>query len=234
MSSILRDDPPAPAVDSAPTSPSDLASVDRAAAWRRTRAARYQEAREIQAELEGSAGDGQRRSRLGVVDSPAAGPARRSDSRPDRADAPWIVVLPFKAHGSDSDLAAFADGLGEDITTGLSRFSHLFVISRSSAMQHAEQLARRAHGGARAGRALRARGGGAQGRERRAGERPVAGRRRPARTCGRRPTTATWPGRGSSRSRTTSPIGWWRRSRTPTASWCARWRSRFATGRSRS
>jgi eukaryotic-like serine/threonine-protein kinase len=57
---------------------------------------------------------------------------------------------------------------------------------------------------------------------------------RPAPTCGRRPTTATSQGRGSSRCRTTSPTGWWRPSPTPTASWCARWPSRSATGRSRS
>ena len=70
-----------------------------------------------------------------VVDSPKAASARPSDSGPDRADAPWIVVLPFKVQGPDPDLAAFGDGLGEDITTGLSRFPHLFVSSRNSAMQ---------------------------------------------------------------------------------------------------
>ena len=48
-------------------------------------------------------------------------------------------MLPFKTQGADPELAAFADGLGEDITAGLSRFSHLFVISRHSALQHAER-----------------------------------------------------------------------------------------------
>ena len=56
-----------------------------------------------------------------------------------REGVPWIAVLPLKAQGSDPELAAFADGLGEDITTGLSRFSHLFVISRHSALQSAER-----------------------------------------------------------------------------------------------
>ena len=55
--------------------------------------------------------------------------------RTDRGDVPWIAVLPVKAQGSDPELAAFADGLGEDITAGLSRFFHLFVISRHSALQ---------------------------------------------------------------------------------------------------
>ncbi len=56
-----------------------------------------------------------------------------------RGHVPWIAVLPLKAQGSDPELAAFADGLGEDITTGLSRFSHLFVISRHSVLQHAHR-----------------------------------------------------------------------------------------------
>ena len=45
-------------------------------------------------------------------------------------------MLPLKAQGSDHELAAFADGLGEDITTGLSGFPHLHVISRHSALQY--------------------------------------------------------------------------------------------------
>ena len=72
----------------------------------------------------------------------AARPASRQSSgtpETDRGDVPWIAVLPVKAQGSDPELAAFADGLGEDITAGLSRFSHLFVISRHSALQYTER-----------------------------------------------------------------------------------------------
>ena len=71
------------------------------------------------------------------MDSGSASPATgsRPDSSPGRAGAPWIVVLPFKTRGADPELAAFADGMGEDITAGLSRFSHLLVISRHSALQ---------------------------------------------------------------------------------------------------
>jgi TolB-like protein len=43
----------------------------------------------------------------------------------------WVAVLPFKCRGS-ADLAALAHGLCEDIITGLSRFSYLRVIARSS------------------------------------------------------------------------------------------------------
>jgi TolB-like protein len=41
-------------------------------------------------------------------------------------------VLPFKYTGANADLAALIDGLTEDIVTGLSRFSYLRVIARSS------------------------------------------------------------------------------------------------------
>ena len=44
----------------------------------------------------------------------------------------WVAVLPFKYTGTNADLAALAEGLSEDIVTGLSRFSYLKVIARSS------------------------------------------------------------------------------------------------------
>jgi serine/threonine protein kinase len=42
----------------------------------------------------------------------------------------WISVLPFKYTGTNADLAALADGLSEEILTGLSRFSYLRVVQR--------------------------------------------------------------------------------------------------------
>lgn len=50
----------------------------------------------------------------------------------------WIAVLPFKYTGDDADLNALAEGLSEDIVTGLSRFSYLRVISRSSTSRFAD------------------------------------------------------------------------------------------------
>ena len=44
----------------------------------------------------------------------------------------WVAVLPFKHRGSDQGVEALAEGLSEDIVTGLSRFSHLRVIARGS------------------------------------------------------------------------------------------------------
>ena len=40
-------------------------------------------------------------------------------------------MLPFKYSGNNADLTALAEGLTEEIVTGLSRFSYLKVISRS-------------------------------------------------------------------------------------------------------
>src|SRR5262249_30142845 len=42
-------------------------------------------------------------------------------------EAFWVAVLPFKSSGG-ADIESFADGLSEDITTGLSRFSYLSVV----------------------------------------------------------------------------------------------------------
>jgi TolB-like protein len=48
----------------------------------------------------------------------------------------WVAVLPFKGAVGDADLEALADGLTEDITTGLSRFPYLQVIAHNSAMAY--------------------------------------------------------------------------------------------------
>jgi hypothetical protein len=42
----------------------------------------------------------------------------------------WVAVLPFKYAGASSELKALADGLSEEVVTGLSRFSYLRVIAR--------------------------------------------------------------------------------------------------------
>ena len=44
-----------------------------------------------------------------------------------------IVVLPFANLSNDPDQQYFADGITEDLTTDLSRISHMFVIAHSSA-----------------------------------------------------------------------------------------------------
>jgi TolB-like protein/Tfp pilus assembly protein PilF len=55
------------------------------------------------------------------------------DSGAARADEGfWVAVLPFKVRDEDPAIAVLADGLSEEIVTGLSRFSYLRVMARSS------------------------------------------------------------------------------------------------------
>jgi adenylate cyclase len=61
----------------------------------------------------------------------AAGKAARAG-----ADGPSVVVLPFTNMSGEAEQEFFADGLTEDIITELSRFKHLFVISRNSAFKY--------------------------------------------------------------------------------------------------
>ena len=49
---------------------------------------------------------------------------------------PSIVVLPFQNISGDPEQEYFADGMVEDITTGLSRIKWLFVIARNSAFAY--------------------------------------------------------------------------------------------------
>lgn len=49
---------------------------------------------------------------------------------------PTIAVLPFINLSGDSDQEFFADGMTEDVITGLSQFRSLFVISRSSSLSY--------------------------------------------------------------------------------------------------
>ena len=56
----------------------------------------------------------------------------RSATVPLLSDKPSLAVLPFDAMGGDADLEAFADGLTEDIITGLSYLQSLWVIARNT------------------------------------------------------------------------------------------------------
>ncbi len=51
-------------------------------------------------------------------------------------DKPSIAILPFVNVGGDLEQEYFADGITEDITTGLSKFGLFFVISRNSAFAY--------------------------------------------------------------------------------------------------
>jgi len=51
-------------------------------------------------------------------------------ARPAPRKGFWVAVLPFKYTGGSAHLTALAEGLTEEIATGLSRFSYLRVIAR--------------------------------------------------------------------------------------------------------
>jgi TolB-like protein/cytochrome c-type biogenesis protein CcmH/NrfG/predicted Ser/Thr protein kinase len=51
----------------------------------------------------------------------------------------WVAVLPFKFTGSNTEVATLAEGLSEEIVTGLSRFSYLRVIARGSTLGYANR-----------------------------------------------------------------------------------------------
>jgi adenylate cyclase len=54
-------------------------------------------------------------------------------------ERPSIAVLPFTELGEDPDLDRFADGLLDNVITGLSRFPQLFVVASSSSLAYKGQ-----------------------------------------------------------------------------------------------
>ena len=53
------------------------------------------------------------------------------------SDVPRVVVQPFRSRTNDEELSSFAEGLTEDITSGLAQFSHLSVgASNSDSRSH--------------------------------------------------------------------------------------------------
>jgi len=64
---------------------------------------------------------------------PVAAPARPSLPLPDK---PSIAVLPFTNLSGDPEQDYFADGVVEDIITGLSRIKWIFVIARNSSFAY--------------------------------------------------------------------------------------------------
>jgi TolB-like protein/Tfp pilus assembly protein PilF len=77
--------------------------------------------------------DGWRKAGLEIATAPAS--LSPFDSGAVRAEEGfWIAVLPFKYAGADTSLTALAEGLTEEIVTGLSRFSYLKVIARGASV----------------------------------------------------------------------------------------------------
>ena len=83
--------------------------------------------------------DGLQKAGLKIDQQAAPSLSRPSQPRSDLSDGFWVAVLPFKFTGSNAEVATLAEGLSEEIVTGLSRFSYLRVISRSSTLRYAKE-----------------------------------------------------------------------------------------------
>ncbi len=139
MSSILKD-APTPVVELRSDLPRHLGRII-GRCLEKNRRDRYQTARDVFNELKAlqreasSMGAPQASASLHQEPSernirPSSDAAVSTMTRKDEGF--WVAVLPFKYSGGDADLTALAEGLSEDIVTGLSRFSYLRVIARSS------------------------------------------------------------------------------------------------------
>jgi serine/threonine protein kinase/tetratricopeptide (TPR) repeat protein len=96
---------------------------------------RFPSARELHSALRGVSTETPRSGSAAARRNP-----EDTDSGALRADEGfWLAVLPFEYRGTDTDMTALADGLGEEIVTGLSRFSYLRVIARSSTLRFAQE-----------------------------------------------------------------------------------------------
>ena len=136
VSAILRDNPPS-VTDICPDLPSDLARIIRRCLEKDPRH-RLQTARDVSNEFR----DLSRQISQKLVPSKTSTSrtVAVADSGAARTDEGfWVAVLPFKYGGGNADLTALADGLSEDVVTGLSRFSYLRVIARSSTLRYANQ-----------------------------------------------------------------------------------------------
>jgi TolB-like protein len=67
-----------------------------------------------------------------VTNVPDASAAARAASAPTLPDKPSVAVLPFSNLSGDPEQEYFADGMVDDIITGLARINWLFVIARNS------------------------------------------------------------------------------------------------------
>jgi serine/threonine protein kinase/Tfp pilus assembly protein PilF len=131
FSAILRDDP-SPVTESRPDLPGDLARIIRRCLEKDPRR-RVQTACDVANEFRDLVRQMQSTSTSSL-------PVPGADSGAARAqEGFWIAVLPFKSTGASAEIAALADGLSEEIITGLSRFSYLRVIARGSTHKYANQ-----------------------------------------------------------------------------------------------
>jgi TolB-like protein len=72
----------------------------------------------------------------GQADSDVSPVGATADGAGPRTEPPTIAVLPFRNLSGDPEQEFFADGMAEDIITGLSRYRWFFVIARTSSFTY--------------------------------------------------------------------------------------------------
>jgi TolB-like protein len=72
----------------------------------------------------------------GQADSDVPPVGATADGAGPRTEPPTIAVLPFRNLSGDPEQEFFADGMAEDIITGLSRYRWFFVIARTSSFTY--------------------------------------------------------------------------------------------------
>jgi serine/threonine protein kinase/tetratricopeptide (TPR) repeat protein len=136
ISAILRDAPPS-VTEVRPDLPNDLARIVRRCLEKDPRH-RLQTARDVSNEFRDMAR--QSSQKLAAPKISTTRTVVAADSASARADEGfWVAVLPFKYAGSNADLKALAEGLSEEVVTGLSRFSYLRVIARGSTAKYSSE-----------------------------------------------------------------------------------------------
>ena len=132
LSAVLRDTPP-PVTEVKPELPRHLARVI-GRCLEKAPADRYQSPRDVAIELRGLQRE---------TDSGEIAPAKSPRQRVEKATAELAIgVLPFTCPTDDQEMATLAEGLSEDLTTGLARFSFLTVASGSAEAGSAVDLRR--------------------------------------------------------------------------------------------
>ena len=132
-SAILRDTPQ-PVGELRGDLPDSLARVIHRC-LQKSAADRFPSAQDVSNALRGVTGE---KPSLQDATTTATSSLPTADSGAARADEGfWVAVLPFKYSGANAELTILADGLTEDIVVGLSRFSYLKVIARSSTLRFA-------------------------------------------------------------------------------------------------
>jgi serine/threonine protein kinase/tetratricopeptide (TPR) repeat protein len=143
VSAILRDTPPS-VTELRADLPSDLARIIRRCMEKDPRD-RLQTARDVSNEFRDLVRQGS--SPLSHVSAVQVSAAHVAASNSRVAPAPdssaahadqnfWIAVLPFKCLSGEAEAEGVTDGLTEDVTSGLSRFPYLRVVSHNSAMAY--------------------------------------------------------------------------------------------------